>query len=183
MWYRAMVRMKETDGRTMTPGIEAARAVTRRMAPGALEASIVTLGEVMDATLTTERMMAVLSVSFALAALLVTGIGLYGTLAYSTARRTNEIGIRMALGAQRVQVVLMVFRENVWSTAMGALAGLGMAMAGARVLSSFLYGTSVRDPWVLAGSVAALGLIASAASLLPAVRAARVDPMVALRAD
>ena len=128
-------------------------------------------------------MMALLAAFFAGCALLVTAIGLYGTLAYATARRTSEIGIRMALGAQRAQVVAMVFRENAWIAVGGSLAGLAAALLASRLLASFLYGTSVRDPWVMAASVAALTMIASAASLVPAIRAARIEPMSALRAE
>jgi ABC-type antimicrobial peptide transport system permease subunit len=127
--------------------------------------------------------MAMLSVFFAACALLVTAIGLYGTLAYATARRTSEIGIRMALGAQRLQVVSLVFRENAWIALCGCAAGLIAAAFASRILASFLYGTSTRDPWVLIGSVASLISIASAASLLPAMRAARIDPMEALRTE
>jgi ABC-type antimicrobial peptide transport system permease subunit len=104
-------------------------------------------------------------------------------LAYATARRTSEIGIRMALGARRAQVVGMVFRENAWIAVVGSLAGLGAALLASRMLASFLYGTSARDPWVMAASVGALAVIASAASLVPAVRAARVEPMTALRTE
>lgn len=100
--------------------------------------------------------MAMLSVFFAACALLVAAIGLYGTLAYVTARRTSEIGIRMALGAQRTQVVGLVFRENAWIAACGSSAGLAAALLASRVLSSILYGISAHDPWVLIASVAAL---------------------------
>jgi ABC-type antimicrobial peptide transport system permease subunit len=89
----------------------------------------------------------------------------------------------MALGARRAQVVAMVFRENAWVALGGSLAGLVAALLASRMLASFLYGTSVRDPWVMAASVAALTVIASAASLVPAVRAARIEPMTALRAE
>ena len=122
-----------------------------------------------------------LAVFFAGCALLVTAIGLYGTLAYATARRTSEIGIRMALGARRAGVVAMVFRENVLVAAVGTGAGLIVAVLASRALASFLYETSPRDPSVLVCSVAALAFIASAASILPALRAARIDPMRALR--
>ena len=127
--------------------------------------------------------MAMLSVFFAGCALLVTAIGLYGTLAYATARRTSEIGIRMALGARRIEVVGMVFRENALLVAGGTVAGLVVALLATRALASFLYGTSVRDPWVMLASVAALVAVASAASLIPAIRAARIDPMAALREE
>jgi ABC-type antimicrobial peptide transport system permease subunit len=127
--------------------------------------------------------MALLSVFFASCALIVTAVGLYGTLAYSTARRTSEIGIRIALGAQRLQVVLLVFRENAWSALGGISAGLGAAFLISRALASFLYGTSTRDPLVFIGSALALTTIASAASLVPALRAAALDPIQALRTE
>ena len=127
--------------------------------------------------------MAVLAIVFAGCALLVTAIGLYGTLAYTTARRTSEIGIRMALGAQRVQVVVLVFRENAMVAAVGCAIGLGTAILASRALSAFLYETSPRDPWILLGSVGALTAIASAASLLPAVCAARIEPISAIRCE
>jgi len=104
--------------------------------------------------------MALLSVFFAACALLVTAIGLYGTLAYRTARRTSEIGIRMALGAQRLQVVSLVFRQNVAVTVIGALTGLAAALLAACALASFLYGTSTHDPLVLALSTLLLALVA-----------------------
>jgi ABC-type antimicrobial peptide transport system permease subunit len=137
----------------------------------------------LDQSLSAQRMMAMLSFFFAACALLVTAIGLYGTLAYRTARRTSEIGIRMALGAQRTQVVSLVFRQNVAVTVTGALAGLAAAMLAARALASFLYGTSTHDPLVLASATLLLAMVASAASLLPAIRAARINPLTAIRTE
>jgi predicted permease len=142
-----------------------------------------TMSSTLDQSLSAERMMAMLSVFFAACALLVTAIGLYGTLAYRTARRTSEIGIRMALGAQRLQVVSLVFRQNVGVTVIGALTGLAAALLAARALASFLYGTSTHDPLVLALSTLLLTLVASAASLLPAIRAARINPLNAIRTE
>jgi predicted permease len=177
--YGALVRI---DG-PAAPIAAAARAITARMSPDVPAPALTTLSDELDASISSERMMALLSIFFAGCALLVTAIGLYGTLAYATARRTSEIGIRMALGAQRAQVIALVFRENVWVALCGSLAGLVAALFASRVLASILYGTSARDPWVLVGSVAALTLIASAASLVPALRAARIDPMRALRTE
>jgi ABC-type antimicrobial peptide transport system permease subunit len=114
---------------------------------------------------------------------MVMAIGLYGTLAYATARRTMEIGIRMALGAKRTQVVRLVFAQNSAVAMAGTAGGLACAFFGSKLLASFLYGTSVRDPWIFGGSIAALALIASAASLLPALRAARIEPMRAIRCE
>ena len=142
-----------------------------------------TMSTQLDESISSERMMAMLSVFFAACALLVTAIGLYGTLAYATARRTGEIGIRMALGAQRLQVVALVFRENAWVSISGCAAGLIAALLASKALASFLYGTSTRDPWVLTGSVLALIAIASAASLIPAIRAAKIEPIEALRTE
>jgi len=161
----------------------AARSLAARMSPDTPSPIMISLSDQLDDSIRSERMMAMLAVFFAACALLVTAIGLYGTLAYATARRTNEIGIRVALGAKRVQVVSLVFRENAWIAICGCAAGLVAALMASRALTSFLYGTSVRDPWVLIGSVVALILIASAASLLPAIRAARIDPMEALRTE
>ena len=141
------------------------------------------MDEVLNESVSAERMMALLAVFFAACALLVTGIGLYGTLAYATERRTSEIGIRMALGARRAGVVAMVFKENATVAAAGSGAGLIASVLLSRALASFLYETSPHDPWVLVGSMAALAVIASAASLLPALRAAWIEPIQALRME
>jgi predicted permease len=170
------------EGR-IVPFAEAMRGLTTRMAPEIPTPNLTTMSGQIDASIAGDRMMAILSVFFAACALLVTAIGLYGTLAYATARRTSEIGIRMALGAQRLQVVLMVFRENAWIAAGGSISGLIAALLASKALASFLYGTSTRDPWVLICSCGALLVIASAASLIPAVRAALIEPMQALRSE
>jgi predicted permease len=173
----AVVRTEGPHGSLAT----AAGALAAHLAP-TIPAPVVTdMNDVMRKSVSTERMMALLSVFFAGCALLVTAIGLYGTLAYATSRRTSEIGIRMALGARRAGVVAMVFRENVLIAAVGTGAGLIAAILASRALASFLYETSPRDPSVLVCSVAALAFIASAASVLRALRAARIDPMRALR--
>jgi predicted permease len=177
--YTAVVRLEGS----VTPFYPAALALAAKMAPDIPAPVIMTMGSDLDASISSERMMAMLAVFFAACALLVTAIGLYGTLAYVTARRTSEIGIRIALGASRQQVVSLIFRENAWIAAGGSLLGLIIALLASRALASFLYGTSTRDPWVLLASVAALVSVASATSLLPAVRAARLDPMEALRAE
>jgi predicted permease len=176
---KAVVRI---DG-PQAPLAAAARSITARLAPSIPAPTLTTMNEIVDQSMSAERMMAVLSLFFAGCALLVTGIGLYGTLAYNTARRTSEIGIRMALGAQRAGVVALVFRENAIVAIAGCGAGLLAAILASKALASFLYETSPRDPWILIGSVAALAVIASAASLLPAIRAARVEPITAIRCE
>jgi ABC-type antimicrobial peptide transport system permease subunit len=115
-----------------------------------------------------------------LAALLV-ATGLYGTLSYRTNRRTTEIGTRMALGAGRGRVLWIVMRESLFVTCLGAAAGLPLALLGAHVLSSMLYRLSPIDPFSFAFAIGCLALVGGVASFLPAWRAAKVDPMVALR--
>jgi len=177
--YTAVVRVDgPADG--LATG---ARLLTARMAPDTPAPVLTTMSTQLDESISSERMMAMLAVFFAVCALVVTAIGLYGTLAYATARRTNEIGVRMALGARRMQVMTLVFGENAWIAASGSAIGLAVALMTSKVLTSFLYGLSARDPWVIVGSVAMLASVSSAASVIPAVRAAGMDPMEALRAD
>ena len=177
--YNAVVR---TDGSASSLA-SAARSILQKMNPEIPEPKVTSLSQMVDDSLSTERTMALLSVFFALCALTVTAIGLYGTLAYATARRTSEIGIRMALGAKRVQVARMVFLQNSAVALAGTAGGLLSALLASRALGSFLYGTSTRDPWIFAASIALLALIATAASLLPALRAARINPMQAIRCE
>jgi predicted permease len=178
-FYNLIARV---DGPT-APVASAVRRIFVRNAPDIPAPVFSTLSSTLDHSLSAERMMAMLSVFFAACALLVTGIGLYGTLAYRTARRTGEIGVRMALGAQRIQVVSLIFRQNVGVTVIGALVGLAATLLAAHALSSFLYGTSTHDPLVLCGSTLLLALVASAASLAPAIRAACIDPLTAIRTE
>jgi putative ABC transport system permease protein len=167
----------------VAPLAAAARSMAARMAADIPPPVMTTMSNELDASISSERMMALLSVFFAGCALFVTAVGLYGTLAYATARRTSEIGIRMALGAQRLQVVGLVFRENAWIVTGGSLAGLVAALLASRALASFLYGTSAYEPWVLIMSVSALGAVASTASLIPSIRASRIEPITAIRCE
>jgi predicted permease len=128
--YTAIVR---SDGPPATLGA-AARSLASQMSPDIPPPVMISLSEQLDESISSERMMAMLAIFFAACALLVTAIGLYGTLAYATARRTGEIGIRMALGAQRLQVIALVFRENVWIAVSGSIVGLGAAMLASRAL-------------------------------------------------
>ena len=127
------------------------------------------------------RMLMVLMASFAALALLLTAIGLYGLLSYHVAQRTREIGVRMALGARTGQVLAMVVREGMIIVAAGAIVGLAGAVASTRLLKSLLFNVKPGDPWTLAAAVAALGAVGVLASVIPARRATRVDPVEALR--
>lgn len=177
--YTAVVRTTERGG-TITGDV---RAITAQMAPQIPAPEVTSMQEIIEAALGSERMMTLLAVFFALCALVVTAIGLYGTLAYATARRTAEIGIRMALGARRAQVAALVFCQNLWVVMGGAAVGLAAALLATRALASFLFRTSARDPWVIAASIFALALTACLASLLPALRAARIEPISAIRCE
>jgi predicted permease len=137
--------------------------------------------EQIAATMQQERILADLTAGFGLVALLLASIGIYGIMAYAVARRTNEIGIRMALGAQPGRVLRSVLGEASWMVVLGAVVGLGGALALGRLIASLLYGLKAWDPGTLVGSAVLLILIALGASWIPARRAASVDPMQALR--
>jgi predicted permease len=128
-----------------------------------------------------ERIFASLTSGFGLLALILACVGIYGIMAYSVSRRTNEIGIRMALGAEREQVLRMVLGESAWIAMIGLAAGISSALALARLIASMLYGLKAYDPLTFGASAALLLLIGLAASWIPARRAASLDPMRALR--
>ncbi len=121
--------------------------------------------------------------AFAIIAVLLAAIGLYGVLAYSVARRTREIGVRMALGAQRGHVLGLVVRESAAVVGLGALIGIAGALAAGKAAASLLFGVGPLDPIALGAAVLVLALVCAVATLVPARRAARVDPAVALRAE
>ena len=132
-------------------------------------------------SLSTERMIASLSTVFGILATLLAVIGLYGVMAYSVAQRRREIGIRMALGAEPGAVVWMVMRDVLMLIAIGIAIGVPAALLLARLAATQLYGLSAHDPLTLALATLVLALVAGAAGYLPALRASRLHPMVALR--
>jgi ABC-type antimicrobial peptide transport system permease subunit len=139
------------------------------------------LGELVDQSLTRERLLAQLCVFLGALALVLASVGLYGVLSYSIARRTNEIGIRMALGARQGTVLGMVLRETSLVVAIGIAIGVPVALALTRVVSSQLYGLKATDPLTIVAASLVLAAVAMFAGYLPARRASRVDPLVALR--
>lgn len=134
-----------------------------------------------EESLIQERFFANLTICFGALALLLACIGLYGVISYSVTRRTREVGIRMALGAGRGDVVRMVMRESLMLVALGVVIGLGLAIAATRLIASMLYGLKPTDPLTIAVAILSMMAVAALAGYLPARRAARVDPMVALR--
>jgi putative ABC transport system permease protein len=140
-----------------------------------------TLSEQVDQSLYQEKLLSTLSGFFGVLALILACIGLYGTMAYAVARRINEIGVRMALGAQRNQIVQMVLREALLLVVIGVVVGLPAAWAATRSIGSILYGLKPTDPATTLAAILLMASVAMFAGYVPARRAARVDPMVALR--
>jgi ABC-type antimicrobial peptide transport system permease subunit len=120
---------------------------------------------------------------FAAMALLLAALGIYGVVGYTVALRTREMGIRMALGSSPTDVIGMVLRESLTTVSMGLLAGLGAVLALTRLLRSLLFAVSPTDPVAIVSTALTLLAVGLLASLIPALRAARIDPLITMRAD
>jgi predicted permease len=159
------------------------RQILRDEAPGMPVGTVVSMRQQIDESLSTERLTAYLSVFIGLLALLLTSIGLYGILAYSVMRRTSEIGVRVALGARRTSVVWLVVREAMVHTLTGIAVGVAVVLGASKVVRSLLYDLKPNDPATIAAAVGVLVFVCALAAALPARRAARLDPMQALREE
>jgi predicted permease len=159
----------------------AVRAMVRKTRKDVYINGQITLDQSIDSALAIDRLLAILASSFAFVGCLLTAIGLYGMIAYTVGRRTSEIGVRMALGAARTRVLWMIFSEALALTISGSIAGLILTLAFGRFVSSLLYHTPLSDPVTLGLTSLLVVLVASVAGLVPAARATRIDPMVALR--
>ncbi len=168
---------------TKAQAIAAYRAAKSDLSPATPFVVFVTLREQMEAALGSQRALSLMSGFFAALALLLSGLGLYGMLSSSVAQRTGEIGVRMALGAKRGGVLRMILSEALVLLAAGLLPGAIALVIAARFVEKMLYGVSAFDPIRLAAITAALAFVAIVASLLPALRAASIDPIQALRAE
>jgi predicted permease len=155
--------------------------VVRESGPDLVPLQPMTQQTQFEASFSRERLFARLAMFFGSLAAILVATGLYGTLAYRVTRRTSEIGIRMALGARRKQVLWMVLRESLGVSIAGVLLGLPLAIVGARLLRSLLFGLAPSDPLALFFAVLGTCIVALAASLVPARRATKIDPLVALR--
>jgi ABC-type antimicrobial peptide transport system permease subunit len=142
---------------------------------------VVTLSDHVGRSLVQQKLVARLASFFGLLALLLACVGLYGVMSYGVARRTNEIGIRMALGAQNLSVLWLVLREALLLVVIGLVAGVLASLALTKTAESLLYELKPNDPLTIALATFVLTAVALIAGYLPARRAARVDPMVALR--
>jgi len=134
-------------------------------------------------TLTRERLMATLSGFYGVLAAILAMIGIYGIISYMVVRRRNEIGVRIALGAGKVNILGMVLREALALLTVGLVAGIALALAAGSAARAMFFGLKPADPWNLFLAAGSLAIVAITASVLPAVRATAVDPMQALREE
>jgi predicted lysophospholipase L1 biosynthesis ABC-type transport system permease subunit len=163
--------------------LPSARKVVQQLDPDLALIRPMTQRAQYDTTISDQMLFARLAGSFGLLAVVLVATGLYGTLAYRVSRRTAEIGIRMAMGARRSQVVWMILRDSLTLTAAGVVVGVPFAMLLGRALSSSLYGVQPLDGVSYLIAVAGVAVVAMAASVVPARRAAGVEPLRALRTE
>ena len=160
--------------------VSTARAILRELVPN-VPVAFSTFYEQMDTWFANRRFLLILICVFATAALTLVAVGLYGVVAFFVTHRTQEIGIRMAIGAQRADVLRLVLREGARLAAFGVAIGVVASLAISRILSSLLFGISATDPSTFAGVSLLLSLVALTATYIPARRALRIDPVTALR--
>jgi predicted permease len=161
--------------------IREVRAALTATSPHLMVRKVTTLRAQVDQTTARERLLLRLASAFGTIALLLAAVGLYGTLAYAVARRTREIGVRLALGAQRGSVLRLVLGESLILVAGSMLAGVPLSLAAGYLLRSFLFGVTAYDMPTLIGAFAVLTAVSLLAAFVPARRASRVDPMLALK--
>jgi len=174
----SMVARTEGDPRSVITSVASA---INSVDPDLPLAGVKTIDEIVNDSLAIDRFSMVLFASFGLLGLVLAGVGIYGVMAFGVAQRNQEFGVRMALGAQRSQVVKLVMREGILVAVIGAVIGLGGAYLVGRAMQSTLYGVGAIDGFALGGTAVLLLIVALLACLLPALRASRVQPMVALR--
>ncbi|HEX3126647.1 MAG TPA: ABC transporter permease [Thermoanaerobaculia bacterium] len=178
--YMSVVLRSPADPASL---IAAARAQVREVDPNLPVFKLQTLEDLVSASVAQPRFYMLLLGGFAAVALLMAAIGMYGVIAYGVSQRSQEIGVRMALGATRDRVVRMVLGQGMVLAVLGALAGVAGALFATRGMQSLLFGVSAGDPAIYMGVAAVLVLVAALASYLPARRAARTEPQMALRGE
>jgi ABC-type antimicrobial peptide transport system permease subunit len=179
-WMRANMSVVIRSGGTPADLIGGARDAVRRADPRILVGSVQTLSALLDGQIRAPRFRATLIFVFAGLAVLLAAVGLGGVVAYAVSRRTPEIGLRLALGARRVEVLGMMLRQTAFLTVAGVGIGLVGALVSGRILSGFLFEVAPRDPLVLGGAAAVLVAVGLLAGWIPARGAARVEPLRAL---
>jgi len=157
------------------------REELRHMDPNLPVVSMESVDEQLDEAVAQERLIATLSSCFGSLAMLLACLGLYGVISCMVARRTNEIGIRLALGATPAGLLRMVLKESLWLVLAGIAIGVPPTLALTRLISTMLYGVKASDPLTMVGATLLMVAVAAMAALIPARKASRVDPLVALR--
>lgn len=161
----------------------AATRIVRSIAPHAPVENVLTIRQIKDLSVSPRRLNAILISSFGLLALIIAAVGIAGVLAFSVSARTNEIGIRMSLGADGGRVQRMILREGGTLLALGLVLGVAGAFFGARVIQGLLFGIAPHDPATFIGVAVLMAAIGIGACWIPALRAARVDPAIAMRSS
>ena len=177
--YATSLEVRVTGARE--PVTAALRNAIRQVDPMLPVRDIVPLSDLLERGLTSERLVARLAGSFGVLALLLAGVGLYGVMGYSVSRRTNEMGVRLALGASPGGVRLLVLRESLVTSAAGVLFGLALLVPAQGLVGRLVYGVSPRDPVTVTVGTAVLLLVTAVAAFVPAWRASRIDPVDAIR--
>jgi predicted permease len=162
---------------------ESIRKSLQRVMPGTSYVIAQPLSDIVADAQRSWRLGATMFVAFGFLALVVAAVGLYGVVGYNVAQRMHELGVRIALGAQRADVIGMVVTQGARFAVVGAAVGAALAIVSGRWLQPLLFRQSATDPWVYGGVSAAIIVVALAASLIPAIRASRADPITALRAE
>jgi ABC-type antimicrobial peptide transport system permease subunit len=176
--YSYLARVAAGDPMRLVPGLE---RLVRQADPALRLRTALTYATLIDRSIAPERIMATLGGLFGLLALIVASLGVFGVLAFQIARRTNELGVRMALGASRRSLVRLVLRDLTGMLLPGIAIGMGVALMLTGFARAMLFGVTPTDPGVLSVAAAVLAAAAMAAAWLPARHASRVDPLVALR--
>jgi ABC-type antimicrobial peptide transport system permease subunit len=162
---------------------ELVRSTIAKVDPNIPVAGVISYPDAVAMNFDQDRLLARLTEAFGVLALLLASVGLYGVISYSAVRRTSEIGIRMALGASRATIVSLMLRSALAQFVAGMVIGVPAALFASRMMKHLLYEISSNDPWAFVGAVTVLGVCATVAALIPAMRAASVDPIRALRTE
>lgn len=180
-WRQGIITVRTRDN--PAAALPAVRRELKALDPGIALANVATMDDAMARSMASDRLIAVLLSAFACLALLLAAIGIFGVLSYAMAQRTRELGIRLALGAQRTDVLRLVARETAPMVTTGVVVGLAAALGLTRFVRAILYEIQPNDPATFAGVSITIAVVAVVAALIPAQRASRVDPMLAIRSE
>lgn len=178
--FMSLVVRSSTDPEILAPAV---RRAVAEVDPSLAVYAVSSLGERLRETVAPARITAAVLTAFAVVALALSGLGVYAVIAFNTGRRMHEFGVRMALGSKRSALVLLAAREGALLVALALAVGLAAALAGGELMRGMVFGVAPRDPLTLAGTALLLGVVGLVASVVPALRAGRVDPLEAVREE